>query len=262
MNGTRVWNRQFQVASTVFYKKEKTLVLQGMSHWGAKEFFASIQHKVDICEGMILKEDSGYLEPAELIDLDDLDFDLYCLHLNKKADKVREVMKTLLDLNYQWDILKYPGPPQTLCADVSWREDAAFHSYMHMTSQAHRSVDHAYDGEVSWDLFISSPAEARTLLSEVMYRFYLILDRHKSLDVKEEMLALFSEWSETYHFKNSRKAAELFHSLVYYFGSDLGEREPEHKAFVFDKRESRVLKLVAKIERLDYVPEILITYGA
>ena len=136
MNGTRVWNRQFQVASTVFYKKEKILTLQGMVHWGANDFFDVIQDKINLCKGIILKEDNGYLDPAELPDLDDANFDMYCHQLNKKTDKVREAIGSLLGLKYQWDVLKYPGPPRVLCADVNWHEAIAFDTYMHVTSRA------------------------------------------------------------------------------------------------------------------------------
>ena len=120
MNGTRVWHRQFQIASMVFYKKEKILLLQGMFHWGTDDFFAAIQQKINACRGIILKEDTGYLDPAEILELDDDDFDMFCSQMDRKTDVVRAAMMVLLGLRYQWDILKYPGPPQALCADVNW----------------------------------------------------------------------------------------------------------------------------------------------
>ena len=75
--GTRVWKREYQTASMVFYKNEQSLVLQGMIHWGAPDFFRHIQQKINACTGIILKEDNGYLDPAALIELDDASFKLY-----------------------------------------------------------------------------------------------------------------------------------------------------------------------------------------
>ena len=262
MNGTRVWNRRFQVSSTVFYKREKTLLLQGMVHWGANEFFCNIQHKIDVCKGIIVKEDTGYLDPAELLELDDDDFDMFCSQMDRKTDVVRAAMMVLLGLRYQWDILKYPSPPQALCADVNWREACAFDSYMHVTSEA--SHNHRQEGldETVWDMLISSGAQGSMLLNGLIYRCFQMIDQRKVVHPREEMTELFLTWSEKHRFKNPRKASSLFYDIVRHFVSNFGELEPEQKAFLFDKRESRVLKLIEKIERLDYVPEILITYGA
>ena len=260
--GTRVWKREYQTASMVFYKNEQSLALQGMIHWGTPDFFRHIQQKINACVGIILKEDNGYLDPAALIELDDASFNMYCCDLDRKTDKVREVMKSLLGFDYQWDVLKYPGPPQSLCADVSWHEEAAFDRYMNITLQAGEGGHHYGDGDTAWDLLLACPEAGRVLLNGVMHRCFRLLDRTSGMKAKEEMLNLFAEWSEGYRFRNSTKVWGLFHDLVCHFGSDTDEMEPEHKAFVFDKRESRVLKLVERIELLDYVSEMLIPYGA
>ena len=262
MNGMRVWNRELQAASMFFYKKEKRLLLQGMIHWGMEEFFRHIQDEIDACKGIIIKEDNGYLDPPGLLSLDDADFDFYCRTLNRGQDKIREVMNVLLGLTYQWDVLKYSGPPQTLCADVSWREEVAFDNYMHVSSSAGQECSHEHDHESAWNMLLFSKAAARVLLNELIYQCFRLLDHKTGTKPKEKMFDLFSQWSESYRFSNPRKAAGLFYHIVYHFGGDSDESEPEQKAFIFDKREGRVLQLVGKIEQLDYISDISVMYGA
>ncbi|MDZ4260484.1 MAG: hypothetical protein U1A25_02360, partial [Candidatus Sungbacteria bacterium] len=60
MDGYRIKGQDFQAASQAFGKNSQTLLLRGMLHWGTHEFFQSAQNLIDICNGIIVAEQTVY----------------------------------------------------------------------------------------------------------------------------------------------------------------------------------------------------------
>lgn len=264
MHGNRIVNRQFQTASLIFNKGKQKLTLQGMIHWGTGEFFQKIQGLINQCNGIILMEDTHYLDPADLVKLNDEDFNQFCKMMKGRTNKTLEMMGKLLNLKYQWDVLKYPGPPHALCADTGWHEMNEFNKYSKATAkETGPFADKSSTREKTWDLLIKEDKIGSVLLSEIIHQcFKKRGSEKKGGKTKERLMRLFEKWNEHPGFKNAERAREVFQDLIDYYGSGDPDHEPEDKAFWFDKREQRVFKLVEKIEKLDYIDEILIIYGS
>jgi len=264
MHGTRIIKREYQCASLLLQKGKQVVTLQGMIHWGTDEFFRQIQDQINQCRGIILFEDTNYLDPADLVKLSDEDFYELYKKMARSGNKTLEMMTKLLDLKYQWDMLRYPTSPHALCADASWHEMNEFNKYCRAISkESPSSTKKAPAREKTWDLLIKEDRAGRVLLFEIMYQcFRNWRTERKTGKTRIRLSALFERWNKYPGFKNPTKARGVFEDLISYYGSGDPDHEPEDRAFWFDKRERRVFDLVKKIEKLETVEEILILYGA
>lgn len=258
MRGYRIADHRFQGASQSFEKNGKKLNLVGMLHWGTNEYFQRVQGLINKCQqdqGSIIFEDTNFLDPPELITLSDDDFLKLNREMRRNGNPTHEMMYALLRVQYQWDTLRYPGPPHALCADVSFRERAAFDKYLEAIGEKHK--DSAKDYETR-NLLMKSGEEGHILYSEIMRLSYAVEGR----DYRKWLFNKFDQWAKRPGFTNPQKAREILEWMTGGYGTGNPDSKPEWKAFLDEKREQRVLKLSEKVEPLDEIKEILVTYGA
>ncbi|MDP3769547.1 MAG: hypothetical protein Q8R40_01240 [bacterium] len=261
MDGYRIKGQDFQAASQAFGKNSQTLLLRGMLHWGTHEFFQSAQNLIDICNGIIVAEQTVYCGPTDLIALNDTDFDALCQSMKENTHNVIDVMTKLLGLYYQWNVVKYPPSPRMLCADISWQEMQGFRTYL-KTVNPHTS-DKKIDQQKTWDLMIASGSPGTVLLYKIIHQcFKRLTHERRQGKVRLDLIKLFDAYHSKKGFCNPERAQKVFDNLIGYYGTGHWSVEPEENAFWFDKREQRVIKLIQKIEKLPYTKEILVLYGA